>query len=258
MFPLAQRCDSAGGLIAARALPYSRAMTAHFHQKLGDLRRLLLGMGGLVEDQLRRATQALLEADRGRAQHAIALDPDVDALENRVDEVCVQLLALHQPAAADLRFVAGAMKVVTELERIGDQAVNLARCALEVRSESPDIGLRRMSAMARGLVSDSLDALARGDSALARRVIAGDAALDALEEDTVRRLLSGVAHDPARLRAAFRLAYAARCLERVGDHATNIAEMAVYVAEGVVERHRATALRDARAARRPLPAPLQH
>src|SRR5690606_33056899 len=110
-------------------------MTGLFHHRLEALKQLLLSMGGLVEDQLERAARALLDDDRGAAQHAIALDQDVDALEIEVDEACVQLLALYQPAAGDLRFSAAAMKVVTELERIGDQAVNIARCAMEGRLE---------------------------------------------------------------------------------------------------------------------------
>lgn len=214
-------------------------MGPHFHHKLDDLKHLLLQMGGLVEDQLRRAVDSLFESDRAKARHAIALDEDVDRLELQVDEACVQLLALYQPAATDLRLVAAAMKVVTELERIGDQAVNLARCTLEpeVPAALLEGGLRRMAALARDMVSDSLDALARGDVELARRVVATDDAVDALEHETVRSLLAHAAREPESLRSVFRLAFAARCLERVADHATNVAEMALYVEEGVIERH---------------------
>lgn len=234
-------------------------MGPYFHHKLDDLRHLLLQMGGVVEDQLRRATDALFESDHARARHAIAMDGDVDRLELRVDEACVQLLALHQPAATDLRFVAATMKVVTELERIGDQAVNLARSTLEPQAPAAllDTGLRRMSELARAMVSDSLDALARGDVDLARRVIATDDAVDALEHETVRSLLAHAAREPESLRNAFRLAFAARCLERVADHATNIAEMTLYTVEGLVERHphlNSSASRPARAHRPVRPA----
>jgi phosphate transport system protein len=218
-------------------------MLGHFHQKLGELRTLLLRMGGAVEEQLRRATEALFASDHAKARHAIASDRDIDALELQVDEACIQLLALHQPAAADLRFIVAAMKVVTELERIGDQAVNVARSTLaaETHAGLPERVLGRMAIDARALVTDSLDALARLDTALAQRVIDDDAALDRLERDTVQRLLRRAAHDPDQLRSVFRLGYVARCLERVGDHATNIAEMALYVASATVARHRSAA-----------------
>jgi phosphate transport system protein len=197
-------------------------------------------MGGAVEDQLRRATQALFESDRSKAQHAIACDQDINRLELQIDEACIQLLALHQPTAADLRFIVAAMKVVTDLERIGDQAVNIARCAVEQERYAgpPARVLGRMAVQAHALVTDSLDALARQDSTLASRVITKDAALDELERETVQRLLGRAARDPDQMRAVFRLAYAARCLERVGDHATNVAEMVLYIARGTLARHR--------------------
>jgi phosphate transport system protein len=218
-------------------------MLGHFHHKLGELRTLLLQMGGAVEEQLRRATQALFESDRAKARYAIAADRDVDRLELEIDEACIQLLARHQPAAADLRFIVAAMKVVTELERIGDQAVNIARRALEPEADAglPARVLGRMALEARALVTDGLDALARLDTEAAKRVIAADAALDALERETVQRLLHRAARDPALLRSVFRLGYVARCLERVGDHATNVAEMTLYVANATVARHRSAA-----------------
>ena len=214
-------------------------MPGHFHHKLSDLRTLLLRMGGDVEDQLRRATEALFASDHAKARHVIALDEDIDCLELQIDEACIQLLALHQPAATDLRFIVAAMKVVTELERIGDQAVNIARCTLAPRHPAglPERLLGRMAAKARSLVTDSLDALARQDSALAKRVITEDAALDQLERETVQRLMRQATRDPDHLQSVFRLGYVARCLERIGDHATNVAEMVIYIAHASVARH---------------------
>jgi phosphate transport system protein len=222
-------------------------MPGHFHRKLAELRSLLLRMGGAVEEQLRRATQALFEGDHAKARYAIASDRDIDRLELEIDEACIQLLALHQPAAADLRFVVATMKVVTELERIGDQAVNIARCALDPRTDRglPERLLGRMAADARSLVTDSLDALARLDTHVARRVIAEDAALDELERETVARVLRLAARDPDHLPPIFRLAYVARCLERIGDHATNVAEMVVYTADAELTLHRSALLRAA-------------
>jgi phosphate transport system protein len=215
---------------------------SHFHYRLEDLKRRLLAMGELVETQLMRAAASLFKGDEARAHHVIALDADVDALEVQVDETCIQLLARYQPAAADLRFTAAAMKVVTELERIGDQAVNVARSALgpHLPARLLDTGITPMAELSRNMVAESVRALAHADEALARKVIAGDAAVDLLEQETVSALLAQAAHEPELLRSVFRLAYAARSLERIGDHATNIAEMALYVADGRLVRHAAS------------------
>jgi hypothetical protein len=128
-------------------------MPAHFHHRLNDLRTLLLRMGGAVEDQLRRATEALFGSDHAKARRVMASDEDIDRFELDIDEACIQLLALHQPAATDLRFIVAATKVVTELERIGDQAVNIARCTLTPRHPAglPERSLGRMAVEARSL-----------------------------------------------------------------------------------------------------------
>jgi phosphate transport system protein len=212
----------------------------HFHHKLEALRTLLFGMAEAVQDQLRHATEAFFHGDHAKARHAIATDQDVDRLELQIDDACIQLLALHQPTAADLRFIVATMKIVTELERIGDQAANIAKFALESHAYPglPERVLGRMALDARALVSDSLEALARLDTELAKRVIGDDAALDELERETVQRLLRQAARNPDYLRSVFRLAYIARCLERIGDHATNVAEMVLYVADATVARHR--------------------
>jgi phosphate transport system protein len=224
-------------------------MSDRFHHKLDTLRRELLAMGALVDEQLRRATHALLECDRAKAQHAIALDCDVDACELRVDEMCVRLIALHQPAAGDLRFIVAAMKVVTDLERAGDQAVGIARGVLDACGGLPETGFARMSGLARSQLAASLDALRRGDAEAARAVIADDAALDELEKQIMRRLLAQAMREPSRLRFVYPLAYATRCLERVGDHAANVAGMALYSVEGVIEHPRLSASRAAGAPR---------
>ncbi len=215
-------------------------MLGHFHHKLSELRTSLFRMGGAVENQLRRATQALFASDAAGARDVIACDQDIDRLELHIDEACIQLLALHQPAAADLRFIVATMKLVTELERIGDQAVNIARCVADTHTYAgpPERVFGRMAMKARALVSDSLDALARHDIVLAHRVIKEDAGLDELERQTVQRLLRLATRDPVQLGEVFRLAYVARCLERIGDHATNVAEMVLYVTDGTLARHR--------------------
>jgi len=215
-------------------------MTRHFHDELDALKQTLLAMGGLVEDQIRRAMRALLERDDVIAQEVIDRDRQVNTYDVEVDEQCVNLLALHQPAASDLRFITTAMKIVTDLERIGDQAVNIAQRALELNREpqlKPYIDLPRMADRAQRMVKESLDAFVAGDTALARQVCAADAEVDALKEQIFRELLTYMMEDPRTVSRAIRLILISRFMERVADHATNIAEMVIYLVEGKMVRH---------------------
>ena len=142
-------------------------MTRHFHEELDALKQTLLAMGGLVEDQMRHVVQALVDRDDARARDVIERDRQVNAYEVEVDEQCVELLALHQPAAGDLRFITTAMKIVTDLERIGDQAVNIAQRVIELNREpqlKPYIDLPRMAARAQAMVKESLDAFVARDT----------------------------------------------------------------------------------------------
>jgi phosphate transport system protein len=212
----------------------------HFHEELDALKQTLLAMGALVEDQIRRAMQALIERDDRLAREVIERDREVNAYDVQIDETCVELLALHQPAAGDLRFLTTAMKIVTDLERIGDQAVNIAQRALELGLEpqlKPYIDLPRMAARAQGMVKESLDAFVARDAALARAVCARDSEVDALKEQVFRELLTYMMADPTTIPRAIRLILISRFLERVADHATNIAEMVVYLVEGRMIRH---------------------
>ena len=215
-------------------------MTRHFHEELDALKQTLLAMGGLVEDQIRRAMRALLERDDALAQEVIDRDRQVNTYDVEVDEQCVELLALHQPAAGDLRFITTAMKIVTDLERIGDQAVNIAQRAIELHQEpqlKPYVDLPRMAEMAQRMVKESLDAFVARDTALARAVCAEDEAVDALKEQIFRELLTFMMSDPRTIPRALRLILISRFMERVADHATNIAEMVVYMVEGKMVRH---------------------
>jgi len=215
-------------------------MTRHFHDELDALKQTLLSMGALVEDQIRRAMQALLERDDVIAQEVIDRDRQVNTYDVEVDEQCVNLLALHQPAASDLRFITTAMKIVTDLERIGDQAVNIAQRALELNREpqlKPYIDLPRMADRAQRMVKESLDAFVAGDTALARQVCAADAEVDALKEQIFRELLTYMMEDPRTVSRAIRVILISRFMERVADHATNIAEMVIYLVEGKMVRH---------------------
>jgi phosphate transport system protein len=215
-------------------------MQRHFHEELEALKQTLLAMGGLVEDQIRRVMTALLERDGELAQEVIDRDRQVNAYDVEIDEKCVELLALHQPAAGDLRFITTAMKIVTDLERIGDQAVNIAQRALELNQEpqlKPYIDLPRMAELSQRMVKESLDAFVARDTELARRVCAEDAEVDALKEQIFRELLTFMMGDARTIPRAIRLILISRFLERVADHATNIAEMVIYMVDSKMVRH---------------------
>jgi phosphate transport system protein len=215
-------------------------LTRHFHEELEALKQTLLAMGGLVEDQIRRVTTALLERDSAAAQEVIERDRHVNAYDVEVDEKCVELLALHQPAAGDLRFITTAMKIVTDLERIGDQAVNIAQRTVELNREpqlKPYIDLPRMAQQAQRMVKESLDAFVARDTELARQVCGEDGAVDELNHQIFRELLTFMMGDPKTISRAIRLILIARFLERVADHATNIAEMVIYMVESKMVRH---------------------
>ena len=215
-------------------------MQRHFHEELETLKQTLLAMGGLVEDQIRRVMRALVERDSDLAQEVIERDREVNTYDVEVDEKCVELLALHQPTAGDLRFITTAMKIVTDLERIGDQAVNIAQRVVELNREpqlKPYIDLPRMADKAQRMVKESLDAFVARDTELARQVCAEDDAVDAFKEQIFRELLTFMMEDPKTIPRAIRLILISRFLERVADHATNIAEMVIYMVESKMVRH---------------------
>ena len=215
-------------------------MQRHFHEELDGLKQTLLAMGALVEDQIRHVMRALVERDGELAQNVIDRDRQVNAYDVEIDEKCVELLALHQPAAGDLRFITTAMKIVTDLERIGDQAVNIAQRALELNEEpqlKPYIDLPRMADKAQRMVKEALDAFVARDTDLARQVCAKDSEVDGLKEQIFRELLTYMMSDPKTIPRAIRLMLVSRFLERVADHATNIAEMVIYMVESKMVRH---------------------
>ena len=215
-------------------------MQRHFHEELETLKQTLLAMGGLVEDQIRRVMRALVERDSDLAQDVIERDREVNTYDVEVDEKCVELLALHQPTAGDLRFITTAMKIVTDLERIGDQAVNIAQRVVELNREpqlKPYIDIPRMADQAQRMVKESLDAFVARDTDLARQVCGEDDSVDAFKEQIFRELLTFMMEDPKTIPRAIRLILVSRFLERVADHATNIAEMVIYMVESKMVRH---------------------
>lgn len=212
----------------------------HFDEELAELKATLVRMASLAEDQIDQALSALTNRDSDQARQVIARDHKVNALDVEIDEECLRLLALHQPAARDLRLVTTAMKISTELERISDLAENVCERTLELNEEpqlKPYIDIPRMGNLARAMVKESIDAFVKDDSTLARKVLANDDLVDDLMEQIFRELLSFMIEDPHTITRAIRLSFVAKYLERMADHATNIAELVVYLVEGKIIRH---------------------
>ena len=214
----------------------------HFDEELAELKAKLVRMAGLAEDQIDKALAALMSRDSVQARQVIKRDHQVNALDVEIDEECIRLLALHQPAARDLRLVTTAMKIATELERISDLAENMCERTIELNEEpqlKPYIDIPRMGNIARMMVKESIDAFVKDDAALARKVLTDDDLVDDLMEQVFRELLSYMIEDPHTISRAIRLSFIAKYLERVADHATNIAELVVYLVEGKIIRHTA-------------------
>jgi phosphate transport system protein len=212
----------------------------HFDEELSDLKTKLLRMAGLAEDQIDKALTALVTRDSALARQVIERDHQVNALDVEIDEESIRLLALHQPAARDLRLVTTAMKIATELERISDLAENVCERAIELNEEpqlKPYIDIPLMGKMARVMVKESIDAFVKDDAVLARKVLTNDDYVDDLMEQLFRELLSYMIEDTRTITRAIRLSFIAKYLERMADHATNIAELVVYLVEGKIIRH---------------------
>lgn len=212
----------------------------HFDEELSDLKTKLLRMAGQVEDQIDQALTALVTRDSALAHQVIERDHLVNSLDLEIDEESIRLLALHQPAARDLRLVTTAMKIATELERISDLAENVCERAIELNEEpqlKPYIDIPMMGNMARMMVKQSIDAFVKDDAMLARKVLTDDDFVDNLMEQLFRELLSFMLEDPRTISRAIRLSFIAKYLERMADHATNIAELVVYLVEGKNIRH---------------------
>jgi phosphate transport system protein len=211
-----------------------------YEEELRDLRNNLLKMGGTVERQIADAVQATVNRDSAMAQRVIADDAEVNRMDIEVEELCIKLLALRQPAARDLRFITTGLKINVDLERIGDLAVNIAERALELNQEpmvKPFLDIPRMATLARSMVKDSLDAFTREDCALAEDVIRRDDQVDQLNYQIFRELLSYMAEDARTIGRGTRILFVSRYLERIADHATAIAEMVIFMVKGKTIRH---------------------
>jgi len=212
----------------------------HYDAELKELNLKILEMGGLVEKQIEHAVRGLVERDDALARATIERDHDVNRMDVDIDDLCIRLLALHQPAAKDLRLITTGLKITTDLERIGDIAVNLCERAIELNKEpqlKPFIDIPRMAQVAQTMLRQSLDSFVREDVDLALRVCRDDDVIDQLTQQLFRELMSYMVEAPQTITRATRLLFVAKYLERIADHATNIAEMVVFTVKGKSIRH---------------------
>jgi phosphate transport system protein len=211
-----------------------------FDMELKELKEKLLHEGGLVERAIQEAIKALLERTSDTARKVIDDDDSINALEVEIDEFCLKLLALRQPAARDLRFITTAIKINYDLERIGDMAVNICERVLELNQESqlkPYIDLPTMASIVQTMVKESLDAFVKEDVQLALKVTQDDEKVDSYLDQIFRELLTYMMQDAKTITRATRLLFISKNLERMADHAVNIAELVIFMVEGKIIRH---------------------
>jgi len=214
----------------------------HFEQEFAALKDQLLAMGGRAENIVQKAMAALKTRNVALANEVFLDDRQIDALELAIDERSVNLLALRQPLAGDLRFITAALKITNDLERVGDHAVNIAGSAIRLAEQpqlKPLVDLPRMADMASGMLHDALDAFVRRDAETARRLVRRDDEVDDLNTQVFRELITFMIEDPHTITRAMELILVARNLERVADLATNVAEEVVFIAEARVIKHHA-------------------
>ena len=217
-------------------------MPTQKEQDLENIKEQILKMGSFVEDAIRKSIKALVERDRDLAIAVIDGDAIVNNFDVEIEELCIRFLALWQPTGSNLRFVTTAIKIITDIERIGDMAVDTCERAVELLDEpplKPYIDIPRMAEAAQKMLKDSLDAFVAKDADLAIRICESDDFVDNLNQQIFNELLLYMLKDPKNIARAVRLTYIAKYLERIADHATNIAEMVVYMVKGKVIRHMA-------------------
>jgi phosphate transport system protein len=215
-------------------------MQRHFDEELKTLKEKILQMGAMVETQIANAIKSLVERNSDLARETIEKDHRVNAMDVEIDDDSVRLIALHQPMAKDLRFITTAMKISTELERMSDLAENIAERALELNEEpqlKPYIDIPRMAVHAQQMVKEALDAFVNRNVELAWKVIHDDDFIDDLTHQIFRELVSFMLEDQHTIARAIRITFISKYLERIADHATNVAELVVYLVEGKIIRH---------------------
>ena len=217
-------------------------LSRQFDIELDAIRGKLLEMGGKVELMIANSIQSLVERNSELAEQTIAFDHEVNRLEMEIDKDCLEVLALRQPAACDLRFVTLTLKIVTDLERIGDQCANISKRVKELNQEPPLKPINNLSWMAQAvstMVMEALDAFVRGDEDLARKVCADDQVVDNLNDLIQREILSSMSWDSTIIGRAIKINHISQCLARIADHATNLAEMVIFMVKGKDIRHTA-------------------
>jgi phosphate transport system protein len=214
-------------------------MVRHFEEALNELKKRLLGMGRLVEEMIHNAIRAVLEQKKELQQAVISHEEEVNKSQIEIDDICITMIALQQPAAADLRFITSAMKINSDLERMGDQAVNVAQHSLESAAAAAEVKglISRMSEMVKKMVRDSLDSFVKRDIRLAQDVLESDDGVDSAKDEIYSKLTDCMKLDPATINRSLDLILISRNLERIGDHATNIAEDVIYMVAGKDIRH---------------------
>ena len=218
-------------------------LVPHFQEELEQLKTRLLEMGGLAEDRVRSALDGLVERDSQLVDRVLGGDVPINQLHIEIDSRCFKLLALHQPMAVDLRAIVSAVKINTDLERVGDLAVNIAEAARRYAQHPPVkklIDIPQMARIAQSMLRDALDAFVRRDTDLAQEVLNEDDKLDALKTQIFRELLTYMLQDTATIEPALDLILISRHLERIGDHATNVAEDVIFIVSAKDVRHHAS------------------
>ena len=217
-------------------------MQRHFDEQIADLKEKLLLMSGRAEEIIRKALESLMSRDSELAGEVIVDDAAIDRMEIDIEEACIQLLALQQPLATDLRLITSALKISNDLERVGDHAVNIAGCAQQLANKSPVKPLADLPALAEksiGMLRDALDAFVRGDAEAARLLVRRDDEVDALNRQMFAELMRRMIADPQQVERSMTLVLVGRNLERIADLATNVAEEVVFIAEARIIKHHA-------------------
>jgi phosphate transport system protein len=217
-------------------------MQRHFDQQIEDLKQQLLLMSGRAESIIRKALESLTRRDPVLADEVIADDKLIDRMEIDIEEACIQLLALQQPLAKDLRLITSALKISNDLERVGDHAVNIAGCAKQLVGKAPVRPLADLPALAEksiGMLRDALDAFVRFDAEAARRLVRRDDEVDDLNRQMFAELIRRMIADPQQVERSMTLVLVGRNLERIADLATNVAEEVVFIAEARIIKHHA-------------------
>jgi phosphate transport system protein len=218
----------------------AKRISEHYTEQLAGLKEMVLRMGGLAEAMTKRVTQALVQRNVDLLPEVRSMETQVNHMHVEIDEACLEIIALRQPAADDLRFIAAAMKINTDMERIGDQAINILEAAedlLTVPPLKPLIDIPRMAEIAQEMLKDALDAFVNGDADLAQRTVLRDDIVDQLKDQVFRELLTFMAQDASTIPRAMDLILVSRHLERIADHATNICEDVIFMVKGKDIRH---------------------